>query len=579
MRPAGHLALALASAGCLASPPSGLPEPGEDGGEPAERLLSIEWTPGGQISDSLFAHADGKQGTILLWIELGSDLTGLESQVDVAHMAGFTIALDPIAGSVLARLDDPGEEIRAEVDDWNPGTSHLITLRWDAVSVLGDLQHVSLRVDGGEAVYGVQEPFAVTYGFESPQIIAAGASAEDGPVVLRSAFVLRRPIRDDGPPSGVYLGIDDEHEAIFAAGVDGDPTLVFGSWDVVLGLSPHGDPVTGEPFLGWSHPFADNLLGGGGFMLARSLSQDGWTLVDLSGSLGGAAGTWVPTTGTLNGGYRLGNSELHKTIPDVAIGEQVLLRVIGYPSVGTGAVPQVCLGPIGNACTTPLSGRATSSRILPDVLVLEYVADAGGVEVVLSMTDSDGETTRPIVVYSQAELHRNLLVDPGFESEGGSLVPPGWSASDELVSGEVAQSPGDARTGSYGLAIASVSPASEVPDAVLQEPSGMTDLELYLVGGFFRRTGGDPAGITSSGSLYRQDADFGEDQSLVVPDPGAPGAWHHRFAVGKRLSGNGRSDGIRWGGTEPSRLTATAIDDAYVVRLAPVDLTFTYAPP
>lgn len=577
--------MALALAGCLNAPPSGLPTPGDDAGAEG-RLVAISYDMGGQIADALYEHADGQQGTILLWLELGPDLGALEGPVDLAHLSGFTIELDPGTRMVVARLDGMAEdgEMTAAIGDWAAGTTHLLSLRWDATSVLGDLQHASLRVDEGDAVYGVGDRFEPAVTPEEPQVIDGGAVAEDGPVIVRSAFVLRRPIRDDDPPSGVYVGIDDEHEAIFSAGVAGDPTLVFGSWDVVFALSPHGDPVVAEPFRGWSHPLGDNLLGAGGYMLSRDLAADRWTLVDESGTLGGDPAVASAATGTFNGGYRVENGSLSRTLTsgvDVHPGDRLLLRVIAYVGAsGTGASAMACLGAAGDPCASTAIGRLSSSRLLPDILLVGYEVGAEDVEVRLSMTDTDGSATRPIVVFAQAELQPNLLVDPGFEREPTTLPPDGWSASAGLEVGEMQQSGGNAHSGSYGLVISSSSPADEVPDAIMQEPDGMEDLAFYLVGGYFRRAADDPAGITATdGSLFRQDSDFADDGKLAVPDPGNAGVWHHRFAVGKRLAGEGRSDAIRWGGSDPFELTATALDDAYVVRLSPVELSLNRVAP
>ncbi len=579
------LLLTLASSGCLESPPQGTSGPGDDGGGPSGRLVGISYQPGGQIVDSLFEHADARQGTILLWFELGPDITALDGPVELAHLSGFSIALEPGDGAIVVRPDASVDDvaISAPLGDLEPGSAHLLSLRWDSTLVLGDLQHVSLRVDAGEAVYGVPDPFEPVLAPDTSQVLTGGASADDGPVIIRSAFVLRRPIRDDDPPSGVYLGIDDEHEAVFNAGVDGDPTLVFASFDVAFALSPHGDPSIEEPFRGWSQPFAENLLGAGGFMLSRNLDTDAWVPVDESGTLGGEPVTTSAATGTFNGGYRVENGSLQRIFTNgeqVQSGDHVLLRLIAYVGdAGSGARAIACVGAVGAPCANSLQGRANSSRLLPDVLVVGYEVGADDVEVRLTMTDDDGEGTRPVIVYAQAELYKNLLEGAGFESEP-EFPPTGWSGSEGLESGELVQSIDDALIGTYGISIASAAPASDPPDAVLQEPAGMADLEFYLVGGFFRRAGDDPAGISApGGSLFRQNGEFLADQAFGVPDPGTPGGWHHRAAVGKRLQGAGDSDAIRWGGTEPGLLTATAIDDTYVVRLAPVELTLLYAPP
>ncbi|HEY8147131.1 MAG TPA: hypothetical protein VIG06_30830 [Kofleriaceae bacterium] len=584
------LAVVLALGGCLSSPPSGSSGPGDGGGDdggPAGRLTSIAFQPGGQLSDLLYEHADGRQGTILLWIELGPDLDALADPVDIAHLSGFTISLDPGRQVVIARLDGaaPADDLEVQVPAFGPETSHLVSLRWDSTQVLGDLRHASLRVDDGTAVYGLSDAFAPALGSEDEQLITGGASADDGPIVIRSAFVLRRPIRDDDPPSGVAIGIGDEHEAIFAAGVDGDPTQVFGSWDVVFGLSRHGDPSSQEPFRGWSHPAADSLLGPGGFMLSGDddPTVDGWRLVDESGMLGGELGIATGASGTFNGGYRVENASLQRTFisgDDVAVGDELLLRVVVYAGPGaTGARAKVCLGPAASACDNAVFGLESSSRLLPDVILVGWTVDEQDIEVRLSMDDSDGSATRPSLIYSQAELYSNLLVDPGFESVPGPVLPEGWTASETLEDLELEQSAGGARSGALGVAITSGAPADEVPDAVVQEPAGLADLELYLVGGFFRRAGDDPAGISvTDGSMFRHDSDFREEEKLVVPDPGSSGVWHHRFAVGKRLAGEDRTDAIRWGGTEPLELTDTALDDTYLIRLSPVDLAFTYEP-
>jgi hypothetical protein len=585
------LAVVLALGGCLSSPPpasSGPGDGGADGGGPVGRLTSIAFQPGRQIRDMLYEHADGRQGTILLWIELGPDLGDLAGPVDIAHLSGFTITLDPDRQTAVARLDGAAvdDDLEVEISDFGPGTSHLVSLRWDSTQVLGDLRHASLRVDDSATIYGLSSPFPPALGPDDEQLITGGGSTDDGPIVIRSAFVLRRPIRDDDPPSGVAIGFGDEHEAIFAAGVEGDPTQVFGSWDVVFGLSRHGDPSSKEPYLAWSHPAGESLLGAGGFMLAGSddPTVDRWRLVDESGELGGAAGTAAGASGTFNGGYRVENASLQRTFitgDDVAVGDELLLRVVAYAGPGaTGARPMVCLGNADGACINPVFGQESSSRLLPDVILVGFTVDGEDVEVRLSMSDSDGSGSRPIVVYAQAELYRNLLVAPGFESVPGPLPPEGWTASEALEDGEMAHGAAGARSGELGLVITSGAPADDVPDAVVQEPSGLADLELYLVGGFFRRDGDDPAGITvTDGSLFRHDSDFGEEGKLVVPDPGSAGVWHHRFAVGKRLSGEERTDAIRWGGAAPQELTATALDDAYLIRLAPVELTFTYDPP
>lgn len=584
------LAVVLALGGCLSSPPPGSSGPGDGGGDggPAGRLTSIAFQPGGELQDLLYEHADGRQGTILLWIELGPDVADLAGPVDLAHLSGFTITLHPDRPAVVARLDGaaPEEGLEADVPGFGPETSHLLSLRWDSTQVLGDLQHASLRVDDGAAVYGLADPFAPALAPEDEQLITGGASAADGPVVIRSAFVLRRPIRDDDPPSGVAIGIGDEHELIFTAGVEGDPTQVFGSWDVVFGLSRHGDPATKEPFRGWSHPAGDSLLGPGGFMLSGSddPTVDLWRLVDESGELGGSPGTAASASGTFNGGYTVENGSLQRTFlsgSDVAVGQELLLRVVAYAGPGlTGARPKVCLGPVDNACHDALFGRENSSRLLPDVILVGWTVDEQDIEVRLSMDDSDGSASRPSVVYAQAELYSNLLVDPGFESVPGPVLPEGWTASETLVDSELVQGAGGARSGSLGVVITSGAPADEVPDAIVQAPSGLADLEHYLVGGFFRRTGDDPAGITvTDGSMFRHDSGYGDNDKLSVPDPGGAGAWHHRFAVGKRLSGEDRSDAIHWGGAAPQELTNTALDDTYLIRLAPVELTFTYDPP
>lgn len=583
------VAAAIALAGCLSSPPgAGSGDGGTVGPDADTRaLLGVEYQPGGQIAASLFEHADGRQGTILLWITLGPDAGDLEGPVELAHLAGFSIELDPAGPDVIARRDggDLPDEITASIPGWEPDSSHLITLRWDSKTSIAGLQNATLRVDSGDAVPGIDDPFVSELEPDTPQLVRGGLTPADGPIAVRSAFVLRRPIREDDPQGGVNLGIADEHEAIYAAGPDADPTLVFGSWDVVFGLSPHGNPAIREPFLAWSHPHADNLLGAGGFMLLDDATMDDWQLTDLSPTLGGSVGTVTGASGTLGGGYQVANGYISHSLhlgTDVSTGDRLTLRVIAYPIAGTGASANVCVGALGDPCAENLMvGQQTSSRLGPDVMFLTYEVGSQDVEVRLSLTDANGAASRPAVVYSQAELYRNLMVNPGFELAGADALPEGWSASEGLIDSEVTWDEAEWQSGIVSLGITSDSPADEVPDAVLQEPAGMADFELYLVGGFFKRAGSEPAGISvTEGGLYRQNADFGEGGKLAVPDPGGSGVWHHRFAVGKRLVGDGAglNDVIRWGGTEPGIATRVWVDDAYVIRLAPVALTFLYDP-
>lgn len=550
--------------GCLAAPPESI---APDAGAPPAPPGPVLFDPGRHLGGSVFEHVDGGQGTLILRFRPEADVAELTGATLLARVAGLVVAIEAATGSLVVSAGTEPITAVGVAAGWLRGELHLVVVRWDWHQPLSGMSHVSLAVDGGEAVFGAQEIQTVELA-DVEQVIGGDPAA----IAIDSALLLRRPIWDSGSDTGVRFEGRDEQAEILAAGAAGDPTEAVGSWDVVFGLSPHGDPATGQPFLAWSHPHGSNLIAPGGLVQEGDIAADGWFFT------AGTAGALRAATGSIyGGGYRVEDGTLSRVVPvgpaeAVHPGDAVMLRVVASGDGGGGA-PTVCIATVGGACLASATGRQASTPASPDVLIATAIAPAEDLEVRLITAESDTPDTPPAVTWHEAELHRDLLVNPSFESWGGEL-PDGWQGQ-ELTTGEATPG-GMVHSGAQSAHLESEVVETGSPDNLVQSPADMEDLSLYLIGGFFLRENSAPAGIEApDGRLYQSNVPFDDSGHFRAVSAGPSGSYWHVHAVGKRLStaadGAG-GDQIHWGGTTPGSLVVVDVDDAYVIRLEPVEI-------
>ncbi|MFH1812095.1 MAG: hypothetical protein ABIJ09_25375 [Pseudomonadota bacterium] len=530
---------------------------------------------GSYLGRSFYQHFDPTQGSLVVWISPEWDATDLQGEDRTLLAAGdFEFGVDAATLGAFLRLGNNRHVMPGAFDTWLAGDTHFVVLRWDAQHDIG-AGRVSLVVDD-HAPYEIATSIVVT---EVADPIILGAADLEGRgslgALLEGLTIYRRVLADSA--GGVSLGHDDEVGEIYAAGPGTEPTLITGSWDVVLALPGDAEegllPATGQAF---SHPHSANMLGMPGYLLAPAARQ-AWELVQAGSnnvSLSGAQPQqWIYgaasqlTTTEAGAGMRLSASTGGAT--------SLVLRAIVH-SDGT-AIPALILQNASGNDITALTGSAATSRDHPDVLILtaEIPASPALVHVMLVNRVS----TNSSIFVHQVEVLPNLLANPSFET--GSDVDPTWQPDDWLNHSTSAlrtyKEQSTVHSGATAVAIEGIGTGGYHDIRTLTSVPGLNQLRHFFGTGamFWSSSGAAPGIRPDNGCLMQLAAPVGKFDVRGRP---VTGTWQHVAGVGRRhdvyTDGgvNCQNDMLRFGGQWGAALQAI-IDDAYLIHLEQVDLT------
>lgn len=266
------------------------------GGKYADSSSSdlVSLNKGNQINSAFYETLDGNQGSIVFWIT--PEWNGNDNKAHTIFGSNNSgIGVQKTSGNNLVIWYGSSWAVTKSVTDWVAGTTYSVVVRWDNKTDLGDdVNHASITINDGSPELGYSGYKAT----QTPGTLNLGSNidgAASANAIIEGLTIYRRPLWDG--EYGIDIGNGDEIAKIYDSDENNgngilsqDPTLVTGSWDVVLALPTNGtagklgtgasgETVTGEA---WSHPHASNVLytnttNTGGFMMNSDLAVDGWS--------------------------------------------------------------------------------------------------------------------------------------------------------------------------------------------------------------------------------------------------------------------------------------------------------------
>ena len=214
-----------------------------------------------EISGLFRSNMDFYQGSIVFWITpewSGND--SLAHNIMVFGTNSLLILKDTDNLLYLKYRDATGlRQVTVDISAWNAGSTYAIAARFDGANKLDGTNHLALSVDDVHA-FGAST-FSGPYAFPgATHYIGSNTTpVNSADSLIEGLHVFRRVLYDG--EFGVDANGVDEINAIWAAGVGADPTLITGSWDCVFAMptdSAVGALVTGAGEA-WSHPHSSNV--------------------------------------------------------------------------------------------------------------------------------------------------------------------------------------------------------------------------------------------------------------------------------------------------------------------------------
>jgi hypothetical protein len=236
-------------------------------GRPTTDLIRID--VGDAVAGSLREHADGAQGTIIGWIQLGIDPDTITSEVALFHVAPWSVRIRPGRKMIISNgIVDA--ELPDLVDELRDGNEHFFALRWDAKRKLDLNNHLIVHVDAfyRGAIGDSWLPVAPT----GSHLLGGSPSCANGITSKFSGLTVFRRVLTDGR-SGTSLGNDNELGAMRSTD---DPLRVTGAFDVLLAVpTDHISTTLSTTGQAWAMPLDDELANADGFTLSTVLADPG----------------------------------------------------------------------------------------------------------------------------------------------------------------------------------------------------------------------------------------------------------------------------------------------------------------
>jgi hypothetical protein len=217
----------------------------------------IAFSRGSQVTSNWYDNFDPEQGSVVVWWtpEQDDGATQVDGLIWQAH-SNYKFRYQYANGRFFANIGGQTQTVSQAIV---PGTTYLIVVRWDVNNTIDGTNYAAISIDDVHS-FGISSQPSTTAPTAQIHIGSTDAPASPANAIIEGLHVYRRVLYDGEFGVDASGGVD-EINAIWAAGVEADPTLITGSWDCVFAMptdSAVGALVTGAGEA-WSHPHSSNI--------------------------------------------------------------------------------------------------------------------------------------------------------------------------------------------------------------------------------------------------------------------------------------------------------------------------------
>ena len=235
---------------------------------------SMAYGRGSQIGGNFYQTFDASQGSIVLFWTPEYSSTNLSAGFNYLWYAdsNYNLSYDYTNDRYSIVLGGQSMTVDSSI---SAGTSYSIVLRYDTNNYISGSNYACLSINDSHNCGITTQP---TSSQPSTSFYLGSDGADEAVSGLIEGFTIYRRVLYDGV-SGTSIGNGDEINLIYNSASGRDPTIVTGSFDVVIAIPLDGNAgsLCNGTGSAWTHPHADNLLSNG--YLTSGTAWSNWTQI------------------------------------------------------------------------------------------------------------------------------------------------------------------------------------------------------------------------------------------------------------------------------------------------------------